>query len=70
MHHCSGASTIFNIVAVRICREKKCGGSIYALNVCIETKCRSFLQILQQHSDKKVPHCGKTEIASNEDGDR
>lgn len=24
----------------------------------------------EQHSDKKVPHCGKTEIASNEDGDR
>lgn len=38
--------------------------------VYIETRSVAFSLDLQQHIDKKVPHCGKTEIASNEDGDR
>lgn len=52
--------------------------NLYVYCVCIFKRCVvlffSFSSLLfnctEQHIYKKVPHCGKTEVASNEDGDR
>lgn len=77
MQSCFGMSAFRGF---HVCSRKKkyCRGQIYTYTVCIFKRCVvlffSFSSLLfnctEQHIYKKVPHCGKTEVASNEDGDR